>query len=88
MPALRVSLNGISVNPFHNLGLTRNPFAQLGKVEHMAAEDQLAKLAADPIPDVQYIRSTLNGHFSDEFIQFCVDQFIPGRYVIFTINWD
>lgn len=84
---LRVTLNGTNVNPFLRYGLTCNPFPQISKHELMPAMVQLSKLAAEPIPTYGYelhIRETLTG-WSDEFVQLCVENFVPGERRTFTV---
>ena len=84
---LVVKLNGTSVNPYHKLGLKRNPFPQQFKAGHVAAVLKIQELAADPIPDIDYIRSVLKG-FSEEFVELCCTMFEPGEMVTFKVHWD
>jgi len=86
---IRVALNGTDVNPYHGFGLTANPFPQFGDKQLDTADINLRKLAADPIPHngyEEYIRSVLQG-WSEEFIQLCIKQFEPGKYVRFSVEW-
>ncbi len=89
MPTMTVRLNGTSVNPFHKLGLTQNPFPQLAKYEYLVAEKQLAKLGGDPIPHdryAEYIRETLKG-FDKEFVEGVIARFKPGEMVKFEFTF-
>ncbi len=83
---IKVVLNGTKENPYHKMGFTRNPFPQIAKAELMPAMDTLNKLAADPIPDVDYIRRTLKG-WSPEFVELCCREFKPGTMVRFEITF-
>ena len=86
---IKVFLNGTSVNPYHALGFTRNPFPQLGRAEYDAAERQISLLGADPIPPVgaeDYIRKTLAG-FTSEFIELCVRNYKPGELAVFEVEF-
>lgn len=85
---LKVTLNGTAENPWHRMGLTQNPFPQIGHAEYDAAERRLNKLGGDPIKDVQQIRDTLQGYFTDDFIELCCAQFKPGEMVHFQITFD
>ena len=86
--ALRVRLNGSGINPFHTMGLLYNPFPQIADSEHDVACLLLQKLGGDPIPDAEYIRKTLAGHFTEEFIQGCVDRYKPGEMVEYIAIWE
>jgi hypothetical protein len=89
MAQVRVTLNGTDRNPFMDLwGLTQNPFPQIAKYEWLPQMEALNKLAAEPIKDVAQIESVMHGLFSDEFIQLCKQQFIPGKEVSFTVRFD
>ena len=83
---IKVSLNGTNSNPFHAFGLTQNPFPQIAEHEYAGACLRLQKLGGDPIPNVEYIRETLKG-FSEEFVELCCKQFVPGKYVTFDVEW-
>lgn len=83
---MTVELNGTSENPYHRLGLTQNPFPQVGKHEWNLMVLQVQKLGGDPIPDVQYIRDTLKG-FTPEFIELCCNNFRKGQMVTFTMEF-
>lgn len=83
---LRVTLNGTDKNPFHRLGMTQNPFPQLGRREYDRHILHLAKLAADPIPDADYIRRHLQG-WSTEFVELCCRLFSKGEIVTFEVEW-
>jgi len=87
-----VTLNGTDKNPWHLFDLRCNPFPQLARMQTDAAERILAELDGDPIPHstpgeaAEYIRRKLNG-FSNEFVELCVNKFIPGQRVQFTVSW-
>jgi hypothetical protein len=49
---------------------------------------KLNLLAADPIPDTDYIRKTLAGLFSEEFIDLCCKKFVPGRVIKFDVYFN
>jgi hypothetical protein len=83
---LRVALNGLAVNPYHALGLTQNPFPQLGKAEYDYHVLRVQSLGGDPIPDAGHIRRHLKG-FSSEFVDLCVRKFEKGSYVEFDVYW-
>lgn len=83
---IQVELNGTSVNPFHALGLTQNPFPQIADYKMSSHLVHLQKLAADPIPDVEHIRRHLRG-WSPEFIELCCKMFKPGEMVVFKIEF-
>ncbi len=80
-----VSLNGTDTNPFTKLGLTQNPFPVIAKGGYESVNNTLADLEARPIKDLDDIRARLQG-WSDEFIEGCVDKFIPGKMVRFTVD--
>ena len=84
---LRVTLNGMVDNPYHQFGLTQNPFPQMGKYETDRHCLHLAALGGDPIPDVDYIRKHLAG-WSPDFIELCCRQFRRGEYRTFIVEWD
>lgn len=83
---ITVRLNGTATNPYHRMGLTRNPFPQIGLAEYDAAERALAALAADPIPDTDHIRRVLAG-FSPEFVDVCCLKYRPGEMVVFAVTF-
>lgn len=85
---LKVELNGTSVNPFHKMGLTQNPFPQIASAELSGSCLHLQKLGADPIPNADYIRKHLEGRMSQEFIELCCEQFKPGELVSFEIEFN
>lgn len=87
MPKLEVTLNGTDENPYHKLGLRCNPFTQLAQYGTDAGELKLNELAADPIPDVDYIRRKLMGYFKKEFIEYCCNKFKKGEMVTFVVEW-
>jgi len=71
------------------LGLTQNPFPQLGDGNYTSGEMRLAKLGGEPIPaedPERYIRDTLEG-FSPEFVALCVKNYKRGKYVKFKVEW-
>jgi hypothetical protein len=84
---LTISLNGTNTNPFHILGTNQNPFPQIATAERQASCLALQKLGGDPIPNIEYIRQTLKGHFTDEFIDFVCNEFKPGEYIKFVVEW-
>ncbi len=84
---LKVTLNGLSSNPYHAWGFTQNPFPQIAKAELGGAMSALNRLAAEPIPQAtaeQHIRTILTG-FSDEFVQLCISQYRPNTRVTFIV---
>jgi len=83
---LMVKLNGTKLNPFHQLGLKQNPFPQLGIAELDQHMRTLSVLAADPIPNTDYIRKTLSG-WSSEFVELCCQQFRPGEMATFMVTF-
>lgn len=85
---LAIVLNGTGENPYHRMGLTQNPFPQMGRMETDAACLALQSLGGDPIPDTDYIRAKLKGHFSEEVIALCCREFRPGEMVSFGVYWD
>src|SRR5262249_58797045 len=83
-----VILNGTKVNPFLRYGLKRNPFPQIARSEYAAADRALATLAAEPIPNADYIRKVLAGvEASAEFVDLCCQKFKPGERVKFSVQW-
>jgi hypothetical protein len=82
---LKVVLNGTSENPYHKMGLKQNPFTQTGKAEY--DDTALRKLGSDPIPSTDYIREVLVG-WSQEFIDLCCRQFVPGEIVRFEVEFE
>jgi hypothetical protein len=84
--SLRVGINGTKINPFHKYGLKMNPFPQLGKAEWAWAERKLAQMAADPVPNANWIRHHLAG-FPAEFVDLCCAQYRRGKYVRFRVEW-
>jgi hypothetical protein len=84
---IQIRLNGTNENPYHRLGLTCNPFPQLAISEYAAAERALQSLGADPIPDEQYIRDTLEA-FPKEFVDLCVEKYKPGEMVDFLVTFE
>lgn len=83
---LTVRLNGTKTNPYHALGLERNPFPQLADARYDVFEKRLAQLAAEPIPDKSHIRNILDG-WSPEFVKLCCDKFIAGKMVVFDVDF-
>lgn len=83
---IKVTLNGTAVNPWNRLGMTQNPFPQIGRAEYDAHVAQLDKLGAEPIRDVAHIRETLTG-WSEEFVELCCSQFVKGKMVKFTVEF-
>lgn len=83
---IKVRLNGTDTNPFHKLGLRCNPFPQVGKAELMPLERRLAELGGDPIKDETDLRKRLEG-FTPEFVEGCIQRYIPGEMVEFLIEF-
>jgi hypothetical protein len=83
---IEVQLNGTDENPFHKYGLRQNPFPQIARREIIGYLLQLAKLGADPIPDTEYIRSTLKG-WSSEFVEGLCARFVKGQYIKFLVSF-
>lgn len=86
MPRFTVRLNGTKENPYLKLGLKRNPFPQVPRMEYMPLNNLLGKLAAEPIRDVQHLQELLKGA-TPEFIQGCCERFRPGEMVEFDITF-
>jgi hypothetical protein len=86
MITLRVALNGTDENPFHHMGLTQNPFPQLGRYEYDRQCLHLAALGGEPIPDADHIRKHLAG-WEPEFVELCCERFRKGVYVTFDVEW-
>jgi len=80
-----VSLNGTDTNPFIKLGLTQNPFPAIPKGGYDVVNVTLGDLGARPIKDSEDIRCRLRG-WSDEFIELCVSNFVPGEITKFTVE--
>jgi len=85
---IRVELNGTQENLYGKLGLTQNPFDQLGKGEYADHILTLQSLGGVPIPkDFEvYIRTVLVG-WSEEFIDLCISQYQPGQLVKFVVEF-
>lgn len=83
---MTVTINGTDSNRWNRLGMTQNPFPQLGKSEYDIGEMQIASLDADPVTGPDDIRQRLRG-FSDEFIEGCISRYTPGERVRFTISF-
>lgn len=84
---IEVELNGTDANPWLRYGLRQNPFPQIARAEYAAACIRLQKLGGDPIPDTDYIRTTLAG-FSEEFITLCCARFRKGERVKFGVAFE
>jgi hypothetical protein len=84
----KITINGTDVNPFHKLGLTQNPFPQIGKAEWDAGELALNSLAGDPVKSAADIQARLKGKVSQELIDLCIAQFKPGVEVHFEIVFE
>ena len=82
---LKVAINGTKSNKWHKLGVTQNPFPQLGRAEW--DERKINSLDGDPVKDADDIRQRLTG-MSAEFIELCCRMFKPGRRVAFVVYWD
>lgn len=63
-------------------GLRQNPFPQLGRAEW--DETAINSLDGEPIRDIQDIAERLQG-FSQEFIELCQRNFLPGERVSFQV---
>jgi hypothetical protein len=72
-------------DPFHQSGLSQNPFPQLADARYDQACLRLQKLGGDPIPNTEYIVETLQG-FSPEFVFLVCSKYRPGEYVRFTVT--
>lgn len=81
-----VTLNGTDANPWHRMGVRRNPFPQVGKAELNAAEAIIRSLDAEPIRDEADLRERLAG-CSPELIEGCVKRYRPGQRTSFTISF-
>lgn len=81
-----VRLNGTNGNPYHKMGLTMNPFPQHGQAEHNEMDMRIQALAGDPIKDTNDLKKRLAG-FTQEFIDICLREFVPGKMVEFTVTW-
>jgi hypothetical protein len=83
-----VVLNGTNENPYHKMGLKRNPFPTIARADlrFRAANEILADLAANPIRDVDDLRRRMEG-CTPEFVEGCVARFQKGKRVRFTINF-
>ena len=88
MPTITVRLNGTSLNPFRQFGLTQNPFPQLAVMESDQALLRVQALGGEPIPSEAYIRDMLEGYCTQEFIELCVNQFKAGVYTEFDVVWN
>lgn len=88
MPIVKVKLNGTNVNPYERWGLTQNPFPQAGGASYESLHGclQMQALGGKPIPNVQYIRDTLQD-CSQEFIDLCCSQYRVGEIVEFSVEW-
>ncbi len=80
-----VALNGTDQNPYHQFGLKQNPFPQIGDARYDPSLRHLARLGAEPIPDIEYIKKHLTG-WSDEFVNLCCRMFKKGEMVRFTVK--
>jgi hypothetical protein len=83
---ITVTLNGTSENPYHKLGMRRNPFPQIARAEFNAADRMLAQLDAEPLNGPEDIRRILAGCDAD-FIELCCKQFKKGERVRFLVYW-
>jgi hypothetical protein len=91
---LTVILNGTNENPYHQFGLTQNPFPQIGDYRYSAACLRMQALEGDPIPyDPEnpmvhrtYIREKLRG-FDPAFVESVADKFQPGVTVRLDITF-
>lgn len=83
-----VCLNGTGVNPYEAMGLRRNPFPAIANAapRFASANEMLADLDANPIPDVNDLIARLRG-CSDEFVEACVAMYRKGRRVRFVVSF-
>lgn len=86
MATITVVLNGSNQNPFERMGLRCNPFPQVGDYELMPLQSRLAELGGEPIKDEADLRKRLEG-FTPGFIEGCINRYIPGQVVKFTITF-
>lgn len=84
MRLVTIAINGTDQNPWHKIGMVRNPFPQLGRTEYGAFEAAVNSLDGDPITHPQEIRRRLHG-FNEDFIRGCVARYKPGHRVKFTV---
>jgi hypothetical protein len=75
-----IVLNGTDENRFAQYGLKRNPFPAIPKAGYTGVNNVLAKLAAEPIPSVDYLRAQLKG-FHPEFIRLCCSWYRKGEVI-------
>lgn len=83
---ITVRINGTDENPWGRYGLKVNPFPQTGIGELQAGEMALASLDGEPITSAADIRKRLKG-FSDELVDLCIQQWMPGQRVEFDITF-
>jgi hypothetical protein len=83
---LKITLNGGPVNVWHNMGLTCNPFPHIARAESASANRMLQMLDSDPLQSTDDIRRILHG-CTEEFIEVCCHQFVPGQRIAFTIEF-
>ena len=86
MASMKVTINGTNKNPFIRLGLTCNPFPQLGEYSLDAGEHPVNLLASTQIVSTSQIQSILKG-FTPEFVNLCCHKFAPDEVVEFTVHW-
>jgi hypothetical protein len=48
---------------------------------------RLRMLAAQPIPDAEFVRTTLRGHMTEEVVEGLAERFVPGAYKEVTLTW-
>jgi hypothetical protein len=82
---IRVRLNGTDSNPYHKMGLTRNPFPVIPKAEFSAANDLLARLDAEPIESSTHLLELLR-ETTSEFQEVCLKYFQLGKHVSFLVE--
>jgi hypothetical protein len=83
---ITVRINGADENPWGCYGLKINPFPQTSIRGLQAASKKLARLDDEPVSSAADIRKRLRG-CSDELIDLCVQQWMPGQRVEFTIKF-
>jgi hypothetical protein len=80
---ITVRINGTDENPWGCYGLKIKPFPQTGIRE---LQVMLASLDGEPVRSAADIRKRLRG-CSDELVDLCVQQWMPGQRVEFTIKF-
>ena len=86
MPSMKVIINGTNKSVFAGLGLTCNPFPQIGKYETDSRERRIKLLSSTQIVSTSQIQSILKG-FTPEFVNLCCHKFTPDEVVELTVHW-